>query len=276
MKKFLAALLFTLSSLFAGLVDGIAIVVNNEPITMYEIVKTSKILGVNKEKAVDILIQKKLEDAEVKKLGLKVDDFELEKELEKFAAQNSLTLSQLKNIIKQKGLDLEEYKEEFKKRLLKKKLYSKIASAKVSRPEEEEIKRYYDSHIEEFSAPKYVEVVKYMSTSKKALENLVKNPLASIPDVQKEEEKVDLSTVGSQLAFLLTETKEGSFTPIIPVGKDYIVLFVKKKIDNQPISFEKVKNMVIAKIMEAKKEKAVKEYFEKLRASANIKVYRLP
>ena len=276
MKKLLISIIFALSTIYAGLIDGIAIIVNNEPITMIEILKVSKSLNISKKKAAELLIDERLQEAEIKKLGIVVDDFELENELEKFAKKRGLTLYELREILTQKGIDWEEYKSEFKKQLLKKKFFKKIAATKLTKPEEDEIYEYYKTHIDQFSVPKYVEVIKYISKDKRALQKIMKNPMAAVQGVQIGEEKVDVSTINPKLAYLLTDTKEGEFTPIIPFGKQFLTMYIKKKIDVKPLPFEEVKNAVLSKLLEEKREKAIKDYLAKLKVSAKIKVLRLP
>ncbi len=275
MKKLFLIFTFT-GYIFAGLIDAIAIIVNNEPITMLDILNTSKMLNVNKKEATELLIEQKLEESEIKRLGINVDEFELEDALEKFAKDRGLTLNELKELIKQKGISWEEYKTNFKKQLLKKKLYQKIASTKISQPDEEELLKYYKDHIKEFSVPKFVDIVKYISNSKAALNAVIKNPMASIPGVQIGEERVDVSKVNPELAFLLQNTKEASFTPIIPLGDKFLLIYVKKKIKETPMEFENVKNAVLAKIMDERKKEAIKDYLAKLKVNAKIKVLRLP
>lgn len=273
MKKLLLTTIFS-SYIFAALIDGIAIIVNNEPITTYEIYKTSKILNISEQKAAEALIDQKLQEAEIKRLGISVDEFELDDAMEKFAKKRGLTLDELKNIITQKGVSWNEYKESFKKELLKKKLFEHIASKNLSRPDDEEIKNYYKEHIDKFSIPRYVEVVKYISKNPQNLKKVMQNPLISIDGVQVGEERVDVSKIDPKLAYLLQSTKEGSFTSIIPFGNQYLLMYVKKKIDVTPMKFEEVKNAVLADIMQKRREKAIKDYLSKLKAKAKIKIIR--
>jgi len=276
MKKILLSLIFSLSIVSAGLIDAIAIIVNNEPITMIDILNTAKALNISKKEAAELLIDQKLQEAEIKRLSIVVDEFELESELEKFAKERGLTLYELKNILTQKGIDWQEYKNQFKKQLLKKKFLKKIAATKLTQPDEEEVYEYYKSHIEEFSIPKYVEIIKYISKNRASLQKIMQNPMARVTDVQMGEEKVEISKIDPKLAFLLQDTKEGEFTPIIPFGKNFLTMYIKKKIDIKPLPFEEVKNAVIAKLLEKKREEAIKNYLAKLKVNAKIKVLRLP
>lgn len=273
MKKLLLTIIFT-GYMFAAMIDGVAITVNGEPITTFEIYKTSKILNISKQKAAEILIDQRLQEAEIKKAGISIDEFDLEDAMEKFAKSKGLTLDELKKIIIQKGINWDDYKKSFKKELLKKKFFQQIASKTLIRPDDKEIYNYYKEHIERFSIPKYVEAVKYISNDPKSLKKIISNPLISIDGVQVGEEKVDISKINPKLAYLLQSTKEGSFTPIIPFGNKYIVIYVQKKIDVTPMKFEEVKNAVIADMMNKKRDKAIKDYLAKLKAKAKIKIIR--
>lgn len=275
MKKIFLAL-FILSYTFASIINGIAIVVNSEPITMLDIIKTSKMLNISKKEAAELLIDQKLQESQIKKFGIFVDEFELEDAIENFAKERGLTLSKLKDIIEKQGISWQEYKEKFKKDLLKRKLYQKIVSSKLSQPDTKELLEYYKNNIDKFSIPKYVEVVKYISKDRVALNKIKSNPMAAIDGVQVDQEMVDISKINPKLALLLKDTKENSFTPIIPLEDSFLLIYIKKKIDVTPMEFENVKDAVLAKMVEEKREKIIKEFIAKLKINANIEVIRLP
>ncbi len=275
MKKLLALLACSIY-ISASMVDAVAIIVNNEPITLLDIVKTSKALGVDKQKATELLIERKLEEAEIKRLGIDVDEYDLNKEIENFAKSKGMSLEELKKAVESSGLTWQEYKDSFKKRVLKKRLYQQIAASKMQRPDEASIKEYYEKNLEAFSVPSEVEIIKYLSTNRKSLEELKKNPMAHLPDITSGEERVDLNAINPQLALLIQETKEGEFTPIIPMQKGFLLIFVKKKIGKKALPYEEIKNAVAAKMAEEQRKSIIKDYLAKLKVNAKIKVLRLP
>ena len=59
------------SSASAAVVDGISIIINKEPITLYDIHKYSSRFNLSKKEALDVLVRQKLEESEIKKLGIK-------------------------------------------------------------------------------------------------------------------------------------------------------------------------------------------------------------
>ena len=69
----------------AEVLDRIVATVNNIPITSYEVKKLSKRLNIDKNKALNILLNQKLIESEIKKRGIVVDNFELESALESIA-----------------------------------------------------------------------------------------------------------------------------------------------------------------------------------------------
>ena len=75
MFKLLLPLLLFLG-VHAEMVDGVAVVVEDAPITLYDIQKEMRTTRVDKKTAIDILIRKKLEEQQIKKRGLRVSEDE--------------------------------------------------------------------------------------------------------------------------------------------------------------------------------------------------------
>ncbi|WP_353661702.1 peptidylprolyl isomerase [Hydrogenimonas sp. SS33] len=277
MLKILTAFALTVAvTLQAGLVDAVSIVVNDQPITLYEIYKTEHKLGLSKKKAVEHLIREKLKKEEMKRLGVQVDDFDVNNEIEKIAQQNGIDSLKLRSVIEQRGMRWSDYKNEVKQRLLQEKLYKQILSTKIQPPSEATLKEYYKLHIGEFSIPEAVQVVQYSSADRKALMEQMQNPMAQVPGVSQQAQTIPADKLNRQLLFLLTQTPKGHFTQVIPVNGQYVAFFVQDFINPHPIPFEKVKNQVYAKWMEEKRKEAIKSHFDKLRASAEVKVLRAP
>ncbi len=280
MKKFLATILlcFTILSapLLAGLVDAVSIVVNGQPITLYEIYKTQKSLGIPKTKAIELLIKNRIKEAELKRLGVTVDDYDVNMEIERIAQQNGIDSLKMRTILAKDGVDWSEYKKRVEKRLLQERLYRRILSTKIESPSDETLKEYYKLHINEFSLPEKIKVIEYSSGDKRALAAIMKNPMASIPGIKQKSETIETKNLNRQLLFLLTKTPKGEFTQIIPVAGEYVTFFVQEFINRKPLPFEEVKQQVFAKWIEQKQQEAIESHFDKLRAAAKIKVVRTP
>ncbi len=260
----------------AGLVDAVSIVVNGKPITLYEIYKTEKSLNIPKNKAVELLIKKRIREEELSRLGIGVDEFDINDEIERIARQNGIDSLKMRSILAKQGVDWEEYKKRIKEKLLQDRLYRKILSTKIQAPSEDTLKEYYRLHAKEFSMPQKIEVIQYSATDAKALQKIMSNPLAAVAGVNRKTEVLKSDELKPELLYLLTQTPKGEFTRIIPVGGAYVTFLVQRFIDPKPLPYEKVKEKVFARWMEQKQQEAIESHFEKLRAAAKVKVVRAP
>ncbi len=274
--KIVISLLVIISCSFAKLVGGVSIVVNNEPITLYEIDQTTKKYQISKNEAVDILIQQKIEDSQMRKLGIYVQEYEISKKMQELAAANGVSLDEFERILQSEGKDLDEIRQEIKNQLKKEKLYQSIISKKIKRADEDELRSYYNLHTDEFKMSKEVEVIEYVSKSRLALERLIKFPLSKIEGIKATPKTIKIDSMHPNIIFVLKNVKEGDFTPIMGVAEGYVVLFIKKKIGEQILPYESAKQEVFAKVMSEKEQNILSEYFGKLRATANIEVIRKP
>lgn len=278
-KKYLGVIvLFVIFklSLIAGLVDGVSVVVNNNPITLYEIKKYSVNFKVPIKKAVEALIREKLEENLIKKYNLSTDDTEITDEMEKISSRAGMSIVDFENYLEKKGVDIDAYKKDLAKKLTKRKLYKKIVSGKIKRADEKELKEYYQRHINLYSIPQMIQVTEYDSKDKKLLEKLIQNPMLNINGISRKEQVLKSKNLNPKLLYILQQANEGSFTPILTLKDGFVSFYIKRKINVKPISFEKVKNAIFAKIMNKREKDIIKSYFDKLVSEASIKVLREP
>ncbi len=134
MKKILIAFMMTVGILSAGLVDGIALVVNDEPITLYDIDQKMLESNLSKKDAVSLLIDELLYEQELRKYNIEVDIFDVNNFIEKIAARNKMDLYQFKSIIKQKYKDFARYENKIKKDISRQKLISKVLRGNLKKP----------------------------------------------------------------------------------------------------------------------------------------------
>ena len=80
----------TVGILSAGLVDGIALVVNEEPITLYDIDKKMLESNLSKKDAVSLLIDELLYEQELRKYNIEVDIFDVNNYIEKIRKSSIL------------------------------------------------------------------------------------------------------------------------------------------------------------------------------------------
>ena len=269
MKKFLIFLLFL--SLDAKIVDKIVAVVGNTPITSYDVETLSKKLNIPKNKALNILIDKKIIENEIKKRGISVEDYEVEDALENIAKRNNLTLFEFKNILAQRG-ELESFKERVKENLLKQKLFNEIVNSKL-KISPDEIKNYYENHKNEFSVFKTIQVTKYEANNPEILKRLFSNPYYNNPQIKVKTEVLSSKELSLDKLFLFKNTKEGEFTPIVNEGLNYVTYYVASKKGKVYLPFSRVKNIIANKLLQEKRNEILKDYFNKIKNSLDIKIY---
>lgn len=267
MKKWIVTVAAVVT-LQAAMVNKIAITVDDRPITIYDIESTTKQYGVDKESAIEFLIQKALMYSEAEKRGVYIDDFEFDNRFELIAKQSGMSLFAFKQLLLQKG-ELESFKTKLKEDLIKQKLFQMLGNSKVSLSQED-LKRYYDEHKEEFNGYQVIETVKYSAANPQSLQEIMKNPLANV-NVSVENESVDLRKVNAELRNYFSQAKENSFLPIIQSQEGYVVFYVTALKEKKEADFESVKGQIYNILYSTQVDRAVKDYFLKIKTKANIK-----
>ena len=265
-------------SLYSQVVGGVAVVVKDKAITMYDIQKEMELSNVDAKHALNLLIRKKLEDIEIKKRGINVSSADVYAEIKKTASRNNLSVSQFyKAISDSRGLSSDDLKSTIRRRLLSQKLHASIAYSHISTPSEDALKEYFQLHKTEFKHPASFDVIIYHSNNKTRLSQKINNPMLYAPDIQTNEQTLPYDKINPELAKLLQSTKVNTFTPVAPNAKGEFMSFYLKNIQNDgETSFESVKNQIANTMMDAKREQILSDYFARLQQSADITVLRMP
>ncbi len=270
MKKFIL-FTFLFLSLNAKIVDKVVASVNNYPITSYDVEIASKKLGISPNKALNYLIDQKLIESEIKKRGISVDDFEIDEAMDKIAKRNNLTLFEFKNILMQRG-EYYKFRNEIKQNLLKQKLFASIINSKL-KISPDDIKNYYQTHKDEFSTFDEIQVVKYSSRNPQILKQLFTNPFYNDKNIVSQTKIYKWNELPLDKLYLFKNTKVGQYTPIINEGLTYSTYYIANKQGKVYLPFEKVKNIIANKLIEMKRNQILKEYFDKIKNRADIKIY---
>ena len=116
-----------------------------------------------------------------------------------------------------------------------------------------------------------ISLIRYISNDANALNRQAKNHKADIKGVEKEYLTLNSANIAPRLAYTLNTTKNGEFTPILesPLGLERFYIVSKSGSVLPP--FEAVEEAVVAKMIEQEREIAMMDYFNKLKAKANIK-----
>jgi len=158
-------IIFIVQPVSAKTLTKIAVVVNDDIITTYELDKavaealsknpnrnqmTATRLDALTKQTLETLIQEKLFDQQIKKLGIEVSDSELTGAIEDVAEKNGLTKEALYKALEAQGLTMDAYRDKIKKEILRYKLMSREVNYKVM-VTTAEIRRYYDEHIKDYN-----------------------------------------------------------------------------------------------------------------------------
>jgi len=277
MIKLILGLLIA-ATLSAKVYDGVAVVVENKAITLLDVKKEMQSAHIDAKKATDILIRKKLESFEIKQRNISVTPSEVYDDIQKMAERNQMSVSQFYDAIRESnGLTSEELKAKVKQKLLSQKLYSAIAMSSMSEPSESEIKDYYELHKKEFQHPSAFNVTIYEAKDKNLLQEKVDNPMFYSPQIATNEQVLPYNRISPQLAGLLSKTKVGSFTPVVPNGKGSFMSFYIRSVEEaKDVGVEGMKAQIINAIMGEKREAILSDYFARLRDNADINIIRMP
>ena len=254
----------------AKMVDGIAMTVNGEAVTTSEIKAVQRQMGVSKKQAVDLLVQDRLQKSAMKKISIPESDIDLK--IAQIAAQNNLTVPKMQKVLKQQGTSWSKYRKSIKESLKKQKFYREKVAATLSKPSEDELKIFYENHKKEFVIPTSISLIEYSAPSEAALKNFLQTKKKK--GVRSRTVKKSTSNMNSALMGQLLQTQNGSFTRPFNAGDKYISYKVVSKNGQRSMSFEDAKGAVAGRWRQEQQGKALKDYFEKMKTNADIRIIR--
>ncbi len=159
-----SVVLFLSVAASAEQIDRIVAIVNDEPVTLYEVQKEqgnmTKMAGKNPfvpdgdktpspEAALNSLINQKLIAMKIKELDIKVTDDEVKQAVEDVKKQNNISQETLVEALKNQGIGYEEYKSQIREQLEKLRLISMEVRSKIQ-ISEKDIRDYYTTNPDKF------------------------------------------------------------------------------------------------------------------------------
>lgn len=273
MNKLLLSL-FLGSSLVCASPNGIAILVNDEPITIYDIEKTMSVNKIQKNEAVSYLIDKALYNQQVEKYNISADIFEINEHIEKLAASNGMDVYAFKSIVKQEYPNYEVFENEAKNAVIRQKLIQHIVKGQLAVANDEDMELYYEKNKAKYTSARSFEVYQYLSKNKASLNQIIQNPMLNINDVSKTAVNLDANNLPAQIQYILNNTKNSTFTPIFTADKNFVTMYIVNRSGTTTQSFENAKAKIFNDIMMQREQAFLKEHFEKQKLTADIKIVR--
>lgn len=256
--------------------------------------KSASSLKGNRKAQLDYLINEKILQSEVKRLNLSVTSDRVDSEIKDMAKRNNVSEAELLNIIKGQGISPEDYKAFLKESIEKRSLMDSEIISKLRISDEDALNEYLKTNpdnrpsIDEFSvahiffnpkkggaeaAIKRADMVQGKLRSGENFENLA----------QQYSEDPNFSAGGNLGTFksgeFLTEIetaisnlKVGETTPVVKSRMGYhIVKLTGKKLTTDP-KFEKAKEPIKARLLEASFKRQLKTWLDSKREESFIRI----
>lgn len=267
MIKILINLFFIISLSNAKIVNNIAIIVNDEPVTTYDIEKTMNIANVNKKDAQNILINNRLETFQMKQMGIFVNELELKQEITNMLNKNKISLEQFKQILKNQNKNFNDFKEQFRQDMKKKRLYDAILAGAKFDFSDEGAKNYFEQNKDKFYLYFTINVSIYRANNPQILEDFKNKKYFNL---KKEDVTLNSKNADPRLLALLSNIKINEYSPVLSSNNTYEIYLVKSKADKQLPNFDDIKNQIMNLYVNEQRQNYLKDYFEKLKSNAII------
>ncbi|MBW2227239.1 MAG: SurA N-terminal domain-containing protein [Deltaproteobacteria bacterium] len=299
----------------AEIVDRIVAVVNDDIITLFELNRAIKpyedkihALGYSEEKerrmlfkvregVLNQLIDKKIEDQQIKRSNIKISEEQIDQTIERIKEKNFFSDEDLRLALAKDGLTMEAYRNKIKEEILRTRLISLEVKSKIVITEED-IAAYYEKHLDMYGGKQ-----KYH----------LRNILITIPTFADENEKLEirakideilnelnagesfetmardysesstapeggdlglfeLDSLSPQLQKTIKGMKSGEFTPVLETDQGYQIFFLQEILKTPGKSLEDVSPQIQRILFEENADKKYQEWIEGLRKQSAIKI----
>ena len=269
-KIFLLSFIALITFLEAKMVDGIAIIVEGEPITTAEIRAIRTQFSVSKKEASDMLIQDRLQQSAMRDIN--VDPIAIDSKISSIAAQNNLTVPKMQKILKKQGTSWSKYRSSIRNAMKKEKFFKENVLNSIPNPSQDELKLYYQNHKNDFLYPASLTLIEYSAPT----QNKMKNFLQTKNKKGIKSRSITKKTKDLNPALLesILQTQNGSYTRPFNAGDRYISYKVLSKNGKVLMPFEVASTAVAARWRQQQQAKALKDYFEKLKTNVHVQYIR--
>lgn len=273
--SFFCVLFLNTPNLKAELLNAISIIVENEPVTLFEIYKFSKQYNVEPKNAIDLIVRQKLELMQIKNMRIDVSSFDIDEQINQIATRNNMSTQGFYNALTAQGISVSEYKNDLKLKMQRDKLYQYIIRERLQAFNKNDVLDYYNKNQNEFTRVESFDVTRFQSKDFDKLKNL-NSLLANSDDIESSKLRLYSQSSEARIIAMLTNTNEDNFSNIIEVKDGFVKFFLHKKNNVSVLPFEQAENMIAQKIAQNKEQEILNDYFEKLKSRSTITVIRLP
>jgi len=301
---FLLGFFWAASCLAQEVVDRIVAIVNDDIVTLSQLdmaaasyrknIETSQESSARKKEmtaqmysqVLNQLVESTLVVQEAERMGIAVDDTDVDRAVENFKKEHNLDQERLELGLAAQGMTLEQYRERIREQILQSMIVSRAVRAKIV-VTDEEIKLYYDNHYQEFKAKKkyhlkniIVRDATALSTVQGKLENKVDfsqvakdYSIGSNASSGGELGAFDISSFSNEIKVVLEGVGKGQYTKPVDMGDSFQILYVADIISlgQGPVQ-EEVEKQIHDILYREHGEAQFKKWMENLKNSAHIKI----
>ena len=199
----LVTLLLTTASAAPEIISGIAAIVNDDVITIYEVNReyatilreeekrtgqplSPEALKTLKQDLITALIDRKLIKQKIKELNIAVSEEEVRQSIEDVKKQNKLSQEALTSALLAQGMTFDQYRAQIKEQLERLRLMSQEVKSKIQ-VGEKEIRDYYDANLSQFTEePTYRARHIFLKIAKNASNDEIKKVMLKAANVMTE------------------------------------------------------------------------------------------
>jgi len=286
----------------AVLLDKVVAVVNHDAITLSElkeemIQESIQQSPEGEKRALESLIEKKLIETEVQKLGISVSEEEVDEAVQDVMRKHALSDEGLDSNLRAQGLTLKSYREKLRVQIERAKLINKELRHKVT-ISDEDLRGYYQKRKVLFSRPEEVRLMHILLKFPPGSDAGKKNALrAKAEDILKQvrsgkdfsrlarvysEDNVTSSS-GGDLGFIRRGELQANFeraafslkpgqASIVDMSYGYHIIKVVEKRSPRPVPFEEVADQVREALFQEKADTIFRNWVEELKEKSVIEV----
>ena len=299
----------------AEIVDRIVAVVNDDIITLFELNRAIKpyedkihALGYSEEKerrmlfkvregVLNQLIDKKIEDQQIKRSNIKISEEQIDQTIERIKEKNFFSDEDLRLALAKDGLTMEAYRNKIKEEILQTRLINLEVKSKVVITEED-ISAYYEKHLDMYGGKqKYhlrsilIRIPTFADENKKleirakideilkelkagqSFETMAKNYSVSSTAAEGGDLGLfELESLSPQLQKTIKRMKPGEFTPVLETDQGYQIFFLQEILKTPGKSLEDVSPEIQRILFQENADKKYQEWIEGLRKKSVIKI----
>jgi parvulin-like peptidyl-prolyl isomerase len=236
-----------------------------------------------KNQVLNNLIQDSLLIQEAKIKNIEISDEEFQKALSDF--RSGYQEDQFQRTLEIEEIKEAEWKSRLKNNLIIKKLIRKVVHSRIL-VSEEDIRKYFDEHLEEFNKAEQIRALQIMVDTEAQAQDILrklKNDPGLFSYLARKFSQGLEAVKGGDLGFLdvtqMPEEFEGIFkldvneiSEVIQTPYGHHIFQVQEKLPQRKMSFEESKEIIKKRLTQEIQDREFSKWFQKLKQEANIEV----